>query len=79
MAAEGHPSEVMDLSFANQALAAEYIVKNRGGKLTPSVTKLPEDLDIEIARLKLKAMGGIGIDELTEEQRRYISAWALGT
>ncbi|WP_188596685.1 adenosylhomocysteinase [Thermocladium modestius] len=77
VAAEGHPSEVMDLSFANQALAAEYIVKNRG-KLTPSVTKLPEDLDIEIARLKLKAMG-IGIDELTEEQRRYISAWALGT
>ncbi|MFP3298320.1 MAG: adenosylhomocysteinase [Thermocladium sp.] len=77
VAAEGHPSEVMDLSFANQALASEHIVKNKG-RMQPAVYKLPEDLDIEIARLKLKAMG-IGIDELTDEQRKYVSAWALGT
>lgn len=75
VAAEGHPSEVMDMSFANQALAVEYLVKN---KLAVGVYKLPDQLDEEVARLKLIAMG-VRIDELTEEQRRYISSWELGT
>jgi len=75
VAAEGHPSEVMDLSFANQALAAEYLVKN---KLSVDVYKLPDELDREVARLKLRTMG-IEIEELTEEQRRYITSWELGT
>lgn len=75
VAAEGHPSEVMDMSFANQALAAEYLVKN---KLAIGVYKLPDHLDEEVARLKLASMG-IRLDELTEEQRRYISSWELGT
>jgi len=74
-AAEGHPSEVMDMSFANQALAAEYLVKN---KLAPDVYKLPDELDREVARLKLKTMG-IEIEEMTEEQRQYLSSWTLGT
>ncbi|AET32775.1 adenosylhomocysteinase [Pyrobaculum ferrireducens] len=75
VAAEGHPSEVMDLSFANQALAAEYIAKN---KLAVDVYKLPDEIDREVARLKLKTMG-VELEELTEEQRRYISSWELGT
>ncbi|AAL64702.1 adenosylhomocysteinase [Pyrobaculum aerophilum str. IM2] len=75
VAAEGHPSEVMDLSFANQALAAEFLAKN---KLSVDVYKLPDEIDREVARLKLKTMG-IEIEELTEEQRRYISSWELGT
>ncbi|CCC82253.1 adenosylhomocysteinase [Thermoproteus tenax] len=75
VAAEGHPSEVMDMSFANQALAAEYLVKN---KLGVGVYKLPDELDVEVAKLKLSSMG-IEIDELTEEQRRYITSWELGT
>jgi adenosylhomocysteinase len=75
VAAEGHPSEVMDLSFANQALAVEYLVKN---KLPIDVYKLPDELDREVARLKLKTMG-VEIEELTEEQRRYITSWELGT
>jgi adenosylhomocysteinase len=75
VAAEGHPSEVMDLSFANQALAVEYLVKN---KLPIDVYKLPDELDREVARLKLKTMG-IEIEELTEEQRRYLTSWELGT
>ncbi len=75
VAAEGHPSEVMDLSFANQALAAEYLV---GNKLAVDVYKLPDELDREVARLKLRTMG-IEIEELTEEQRRYITSWELGT
>ncbi|MEZ0249217.1 MAG: adenosylhomocysteinase [Thermoproteus sp.] len=75
VAAEGHPSEVMDMSFANQALAAEYLTKN---KLAVGVYKLPDELDEEVARLKLASMG-IRIDVLTEEQRRYISSWELGT
>ncbi|MGC9153549.1 MAG: adenosylhomocysteinase [Vulcanisaeta sp.] len=77
VAAEGHPSEVMDMSFSNQALAVEYIVKNRG-KIPLGVHKLPDELDMEVARLKLETMG-IRIDQLTEEQRRYISGWELGT
>ena len=75
VAAEGHPSEVMDMSFANQALSAEYLVKNRG-KLEPRVYVVPREIDEEVARLKLKAMG-IGTDVLTEEQREYLSSWQL--
>ncbi|MFB6490231.1 MAG: adenosylhomocysteinase [Thermoproteus sp. AZ2] len=75
VAAEGHPSEVMDMSFANQALAAEYIAKH---KLPLGVHKLPYELDAEVARLKLATMG-IRIEELTEEQRKYLSSWELGT
>ncbi|MFP3198932.1 MAG: adenosylhomocysteinase [Thermoproteus sp.] len=75
VAAEGHPSEVMDMSFANQALAVEYLAKNR---LEIGVYKLPDELDVEVARLKLEAMG-VEIDRLTEEQRKYISSWELGT
>jgi adenosylhomocysteinase len=77
VAAEGHPSEVMDMSFSNQALAVEYIVKNKG-KLGIGVHKLPDELDMEVARLKLETMG-IRIDQLTEEQRKYITGWELGT
>ncbi len=76
-AAEGHPSEVMDMSFSNQALAAEYILKNKG-KLMPRVYRLPQDIDEEIARLKLTSMG-IRFDSLTEEQAKYISSWETGT
>ncbi|ABW02489.1 adenosylhomocysteinase [Caldivirga maquilingensis] len=76
-AAEGHPSEVMDMSFSNQALAAEYILRNKG-KLTPRVYRLPQEIDEEIARLKLTAMG-VRFDSLTEEQAKYISSWETGT
>ncbi len=74
-AAEGHPSEVMSLSFCGQALAVEYGVKNR---LKPAVHVLPPEIDNEIARLQLKAMG-IEIDELTPEQKKYLSSWREGT
>lgn len=77
VAAEGHPPDVMDLSFANQALAAEFFVKNRG-KLKNDIYTIPEDQDIEIARLKLESMG-ITIDELTQEQKNYLSSWHEGT
>ena len=76
-AAEGHPSSVMDMSFANQALAAEYLVKN-AGRLEPRVYRMPEELDREIARLKLQAMG-VSIDVLTPEQERYLRSWEEGT
>ena len=76
-AAEGHPALVMDMSFANQALAVEYLVKNKG-KLKPGVQKLPADIDKEIATLKLKTLG-IQIDKLTPEQLSYISSWQEGT
>jgi adenosylhomocysteinase len=76
-AAEGHPSAVMDMSFANQALACEYLVKNQG-KLEPGLHSIPEEVDKEIARLKLKAMG-IEIDTLTAEQQIYINSWTVGT
>lgn len=75
--AEGHPSAVMDMSFANQALAAEFLLRNRG-KLEPRVYALPEDVDREIAALKLAAMG-IRIDTLTGEQSKYLSSWEEGT
>jgi adenosylhomocysteinase len=76
-AAEGHPAAVMDMSFANQALAAEHLAHN-GDELDRQVHRVPEELDREIARLKLAGMG-IGIDELTEEQKHYLSSWESGT
>lgn len=75
--AEGHPASVMDMSFANQALSAEYMVKN-GKTLKNMVYSVPEDIDKEIARLKLEAMG-INIDVLTEEQIHYLNSWQEGT
>jgi len=75
--AEGHPAAVMDMSFANQALSVEWIVKGRG-TLEPGVYPVPPDIDAEVARLKLQAMG-IEIDELTSEQRDYLSSWRQGT
>ncbi|MGD1808187.1 adenosylhomocysteinase [Dapis sp. BLCC M126] len=76
-AAEGHPSAVMDMSFANQALACEYLVTNKG-KLEPGLHSIPVEVDKEIARLKLQAMG-IGIDTLTAEQVEYMNSWTVGT
>ncbi len=76
-AAEGHPAEVMDMSFANQALAAEWIVQNRG-KLENKVYTLPKKLDTQVASLKLEAMG-IQIDKLTTEQKKYLTSWKEGT
>ncbi len=75
--AEGHPAMVMDMSFANQALAAEYIVKNYQ-KFEKRVYTLPDKIDQEIARIKLKSMG-ISIDKLTVEQKKYLSSWEMGT
>lgn len=75
--AEGHPSAVMDMSFANQALASEFLLRNRG-KLEPKVYALPEDVDREIAALKLAAMG-VKIDTLTSEQEHYLNSWEEGT
>jgi adenosylhomocysteinase len=75
--AEGHPAAVMDMSFANQALCAEYMAAN-ADKLEPRVYDVPDDIDKEVARLKLNAMG-IGIDTLTEEQEHYLSSWEEGT
>jgi adenosylhomocysteinase len=77
VAAEGHPSEVMDMSFSNQALCIEYIVKNYH-KLEPKVYDVPREIDEEIARLKLKKMG-IEIDTMTEEQINYLKTWWEGT
>jgi adenosylhomocysteinase len=76
-AAEGHPAAVMDMSFANQALCAEYIAKN-AGKLEARVYDVPDDIDAEVARLKLRSMG-VAIDTLTEEQKRYLTSWEEGT
>ncbi len=76
-AAEGHPASVMDMSFANQALCAEYMVKHQG-KLAIKVNPVPEEIDKEVARLKLKAMG-VAIDRLTAEQKKYLSGWQEGT
>ena len=75
-AAEGHPSEVMDMSFANQALCSEYIAKT--AKLTPKVFPVPKEIDEKVAELKLKTMG-INIDKLTAEQKKYLSTWEMGT
>ena len=76
-AAEGHPAAVMDMSFAGQAMAAKYLVDNEG-KLENKVYTIPEEIDAEIARIKLDAMG-IGIDTLTEEQVKYLNSWEEGT
>jgi adenosylhomocysteinase len=76
-AAEGHPSSVMDMSFANQALAAEFMVQNRG-KLAKKVYGVPAQIDQEIACLKLASMG-VKIDVLTPEQKKYLSSWEMGT
>jgi adenosylhomocysteinase len=76
-AAEGHPAAVMDMSFANQALALEWLVKNHQG-LEKQVYTVPRDIDAEIARLKLEAEG-FKIDELTESQRKYLASWDEGT
>jgi adenosylhomocysteinase len=76
-AAEGHPASVMDMSFANQALSVEYLVKKEG-ELTPGLHLLPEEVDMEIASLKLEAMG-IKIDSLTSEQVEYMNTWEAGT
>jgi len=76
-AAEGHPAEVMDMSFANQALAAEWFYQNRG-KLSPKVYKLSKELDNEVATLKLKAMG-VKFDKLTPAQKKYLNSWTEGT
>ncbi len=76
-AAEGHPASVMDMSFANQALSVEYLVKNKG-KLDPGVHLLPKEVDQEIASLKLRALG-MSIDTLTAEQIEYMTSWETGT
>jgi adenosylhomocysteinase len=76
-AAEGHPASVMDMSFANQALSVEYLVKNKG-KLAPGVHVLPEEVDREIASLKLRSMN-VSIDTLTPEMIEYLSSWEVGT
>ncbi|MEE8360232.1 MAG: adenosylhomocysteinase [Candidatus Omnitrophota bacterium] len=76
-AAEGHPASVMDMSFANQALSAEFLTKNRVG-LEKKVYKVPDDIDNNIAKLKLKALN-INIDKLTKEQKEYLASWEMGT
>jgi adenosylhomocysteinase len=76
-AAEGHPASVMDMSFANQALCLEHLIKNKGN-LQPKVYPVPEEIDNEIGRLKLKAMN-ITIDSLTREQKKYLESWEEGT
>lgn len=76
-AAEGHPPAVMDMSFANQALALEYLVKNRG-KLKPQVYDVPPEVDEQIAQLKLRALK-VAIDTLTPKQRKYLGSWQAGT
>jgi adenosylhomocysteinase len=75
--AEGHPASVMDMSFANQALAAEFMVKN-ANTLEKRVYSVPPEVDAEIARIKLSAMG-VRIDELTPEQVKYLNSWQEGT
>ena len=76
-AAEGHPASVMDMSFANQALSVEYLVRHKG-ELKPGVHVLPQEVDTEIAGLKLRALG-ISIDKLTPEQLEYLTSWETGT
>jgi len=77
VAAEGHPASVMDMSFANQALSVEHLAL-RSERLAPDVYVVPQEIDEEIARLKLASLG-VRIDELTEEQRKYLSSWEEGT
>jgi adenosylhomocysteinase len=74
-AADGHPAEVMDMSFADQILAAEHLLAN-SGKLEPKVLKLPDELDLEVARRRLEAFGR-KIDSLSQFQRKYLSSWQI--
>jgi adenosylhomocysteinase len=76
-AAEGHPANVMDMSFANQALGVEYLLRNRK-KLENKVYAIPVTIDKEIARLKLRAIGS-AVDRLTPEQKKYLASWEMGT
>jgi adenosylhomocysteinase len=76
-AAEGHPATVMDMSFANQALGVEFLVRKRG-TLGRKVYPIPEEIDREIARLKLAAIG-VRIDRVTPEQKKYLASWEMGT
>ena len=76
-AAEGHPSEVMDMSFSIQALTAKWLVKE-GGNLEPKVYKVPEEIDNRVAELKLQTLG-VKVDKLTKEQKRYLESWQEGT
>jgi len=76
-AAEGHPASVMDMSFANQALSCEFLIKNYK-TLEKKVYAVPEDLDKKVARLKLESMG-VKIDKLTAEQEEYLASWSEGT
>ena len=76
-AAEGHPAAVMDMSFANQALACEWLAQNHAS-LEKKVYDVPQNIDKEVARLKLETMG-VRIDELTKEQEDYLAAWEEGT
>jgi adenosylhomocysteinase len=76
-AAEGHPSAVMDMSFANQALCAEYFVRRRG-QLPGGVHEVPLEIDREVVRIKLAALG-VAIDALTSEQQSYLGSWREGT
>ena len=76
-AAEGHPSSVMDMSFANQALSLEYLAQTNDS-LEPKVYTVPKEMDMQVGRLKLQSMG-INIDTLTQEQQRYLQSWETGT
>ncbi|HEB37257.1 MAG TPA: adenosylhomocysteinase, partial [Thermoplasmatales archaeon] len=76
-AAEGHPSEVMDMSFSNQALVVEWLINN-ASKLENKVYPVPKEIDREVAKLKLETMG-IEIDEMTDEQKGYMESWKEGT
>jgi adenosylhomocysteinase len=76
-AAEGHPAAVMDMSFANQALSAEYVVRHHA-ELAPQVYVVPETIDREVARLKLAALG-IELEAMTAEQQAYVASWQHGT
>ena len=76
-AAEGHPASVMDMSFANQAMSAEYMVKNHD-KLEKKVYSVPEELDKQVAKMKLESMA-VQIDRLTPEQEEYLASWGEGT
>ncbi|HZD22892.1 MAG TPA: adenosylhomocysteinase, partial [Acidimicrobiia bacterium] len=76
-AAEGHPADVMDMSFSNQALAAEFLIENEG-QLEPQIYTLPKEIDEKVATIKLSHLGG-GLEKLTDEQEKYLSSWQEGT
>jgi adenosylhomocysteinase len=76
-AAEGHPASVMDMSFANQALSVEHLIKH-AAELKPQVYSVPEPIDRQIAKLKLESMG-VQLDKLTAEQEHYLTSWDEGT